>query len=113
MWKEASDKGTHYHPTRRQGNPLSPYLFILATEVLTAALKKDPDIKGITIDGTEYLDSLYADDTTITLENDEKSIRAIMLILKKFEICSGLKINMTKTIIAIKLGEDATFFNNA
>jgi hypothetical protein len=34
-----------------------------------------------------------------------------MLILKKFEICR-LKINMSKTI-AIKLGDNATFFNKA
>jgi hypothetical protein len=37
-----------------------------------------------------------ADDTTITLQNDEKSFK-VTTILKKFEICSGL----------IKLGENA------
>jgi hypothetical protein len=42
--------------------------FILATEILTSPIKRNPDIRGITLDGTEYLNSLY--DTSLTLEND-------------------------------------------
>lgn len=93
----------------RQGDPLSPYLFILATETLTLALRRNTDIKGLEIDGTEYLDSLYADDTALLLENNRNTFEATMKLLKNFEICSGLKINLTKTT-AIKLGNDKTFF---
>jgi len=93
----------------RQGDPLSPYLFILATEILTLNLKNDPDINGIKIDGSEYLNSLYADDSSIFLEDDENTFHCCMRTLEDFAKCSGLNINLLKTI-AIKLGENKTFY---
>ena len=93
----------------RQGDPLSPYLFLLVVEILTRAIKRDPNICGITIDGTEFLNSLYADDTTLLLDNDEKSFDSCMKLLGEFAKCSGLKINLTKTV-AIKIGKDKTYF---
>ena len=46
----------------RQRDPLSPYLFIIAVELLSAALKFNPKIKGISINNSEFLISQYADD---------------------------------------------------
>ena len=53
---------------------------------------------------------MYADDTTIALENDEASFKACMQLLMKFSKASGLKINLSKTV-AVKVGEDENFFN--
>ena len=87
----------------RQGDPLSPYLFILAAEILANALMNQRNIKGIKIDNSEFLISQLADDTTLYLENDELSFKTCITVLDKFALISGLKINYTKTT-AIKIG---------
>ena len=48
----------------RQGDPLSPYLFLLCAQVLYLMIVNNKDIKGIFIDGREYKLTQFADDTT-------------------------------------------------
>ena len=55
----------------RQCDPLSQYLFILVLELLSAALKNDPLVSDVTINGSEYLLSQYADDSTLILDDDK------------------------------------------
>ena len=57
----------------RQGDPISPYLFILCAEILGKMVRQNSDIKGLTINGTEYKLSQYADDTQLILDGTEKS----------------------------------------
>ena len=81
----------------RQGDPLSPYLFLLVAEMLSAAIKNDSQISGININGTEYLISQYADDTSLLLDGKEETLARVMVILHDFGEVSGLKINKEKT----------------
>ena len=80
----------------RQGDPLSPYLLIIAVESLSIAIRQKESIKGITI-GTEETKLLqFADDTTAVLA-DTSSDERLFELLNKFEIISGLKINCSET----------------
>ena len=81
----------------RQGDPLSPYNFLLCAEILSRQFKASPDIKGIEIAGIEYLLSQFADDTTILLDGSENSLNEALKILNMFVLASGLKLNANKT----------------
>ena len=73
---------------------------------MSAAMKNNLDINGIKIDNSEYLLSQYADDSTLTLDDDEKSLEQSLYILEKFSECSGLRANLEKTE-AIWIGSKA------
>ena len=81
----------------RQGDPVSPYIFILCIEVLSLMLRKEESVKGIHINDKLFLLSQYADDTQIFLDGSESSLRTTLNILHKFYEMSGLKINEEKT----------------
>lgn len=81
----------------RQGDPLSPYLFILCAEILAILIRNNKDIKGIKIGNTELLISQYADDTSIILDGTQKSLESCMNVLQFYAEASGLYINMDKT----------------
>ena len=80
----------------RQGGPLSPYLFIIAVEILAAAIRASKEIKGIKLESDEYKIVQYADDLTAFL-SDVKSVQNLFKLLDRFEKILGLKVNYTKT----------------
>ena len=80
----------------RQGDLLSPYLFVTAVEILAIAIRNQENIKGLTIDGLETKLLQIADDTTAVL-SDLDSVRTLFGLLERFEKASGLKLNVTKT----------------
>ena len=81
----------------RQGDPLSPYIFILCAEILGLLIRKNKDIKGISIDDTEYTISQYADDTSLILDGTPLSLDASLRTLQYYAEISGLRMNMDKT----------------
>lgn len=81
----------------RQGDPLSPYFFVLCAEVLAVMIRNNKDIKGITIDDEEFKISQYADDTTLILDGSQQSLEGVMETLDDFKKMSGLGINTEKT----------------
>ena len=89
----------YFTPERgvRQGCPLSPYIFILCAEILAAKIRRNNDIKGITVFGNEIKISQYADDTTMILDGSKKSLLSALLDLELFGAISGLHLNDKKT----------------
>jgi hypothetical protein len=81
----------------RQTDPLSPYLFILSVELLSAAIKFHTNINGIKIDDSEFLISQYADDSTLILEDDTLSLNHDLEVVELFSTCSGLRANFDTT----------------
>ena len=82
--------------TVRQGDPLSPYLFIIVVETLAIAIRQNEVIKGIKIGNEETKLLQFADDTTAILTDTDSAVK-LFEILNLFEIISGLKINISKT----------------
>lgn len=81
----------------RQGDPLSPYLFLLCVEIMGCMIRKEEAIKGIKIGSREYRLFQYADDTGIMLDGSEKSLLSALHLLDQFSKYSGLKPNIDKT----------------
>ena len=81
----------------RQGDPISPYIFILCAEILGKMIRNNKDIKGIHINNNEFKLSQYADETQLLLDGSEISLKEALRTLKQYYIMSGLKINVDKT----------------
>ena len=81
----------------RQGDPLSPYIFLLCAEVLSALVKKNNNIQGLSIDDKEYLIAQYADDTEFILDGSKEYFENAIETLDLFAKMSGLKINYDKS----------------
>jgi len=83
----------------RQGDPLSPLLFVLVMEVLSRMLSATVEsrrLSGFSV-GSKYQEDmlvshlLFADDTLIFCEPNAEQFRDLRCLLLCFEAVSGLK----------------------
>ena len=87
---------TFFSPSRgvRQGCPLSPYLFVLAVEIMNLWIKQRTEVEGIrSRKGDDYMISQFADDTTIAIINSKDNIRRTFDAIEHFGELTGLKLN--------------------
>ncbi|KAB2621987.1 hypothetical protein D8674_024169 [Pyrus ussuriensis x Pyrus communis] len=98
--------GESFAPSRglRQGDPLSPYLFILVGEVLSKLIQGAVDqgrLEGVKIGGSGPVIShlFFADDTLLFLRADVKNCRNLRHMLDKFCVASGQKVNLEKSSV--------------
>ena len=80
----------------RQGDPISPYLFIICVEILAIKIRKDSAVKGFKLGNYMQKIDFYADDLTAYLDGSKNSLVNVINILDNFRNISGLKINLTK-----------------
>ena len=81
----------------RQGDPFSPYMFPLCSEILANIIREDPVIKGYSIKDIEMKISQLADDTSLFLDGSRQALQKCISVLLKFSTLSGLKMNLDKT----------------
>ncbi|GFZ17169.1 hypothetical protein Acr_26g0004390 [Actinidia rufa] len=96
----------------RQGDPMSPYLFIIVAEGLNWLLKNAELLGSFSglkmgINGLVVTHLQFADDTLIFCQPNLAELVSIKNVLRRFEHISGLKINYQKSVMS-GVGMEAT-----
>lgn len=92
----------------RQGDPLSPYVFVICGEVLSGLCKKAQEnglMTGLrlTRQCPRINHLLFADNTMFFVKADEQSSGALIDILQQYETASGQLINNAKSSVYLSL----------
>jgi len=92
-----------FHPSRglRQGDPLSPFLFILMMEGLGKAItsaKREGTIQGLklTQEGNMLTHQQFVDDTMLQGIPTVKESKAYKQILQDFALAAGTEVSLSK-----------------
>ncbi|KAA0036166.1 LINE-1 retrotransposable element ORF2 protein [Cucumis melo var. makuwa] len=87
----------------RQGDPISPFIFVIAMDYLSRLLTQMQNngvIKAIVFDkNCELYHLLYVDDILIFIEDDNRAIKSLQKDIFLFEAASGLTINRSRSSI--------------
>ena len=87
-----------------QGDEVSPYVFILAAEILLIEINHIKNIEGITYAKKESQSKTFTDDTSIFIKRNPEYLRECVSILKHFARISGLQCNLEKVSVIPKGG---------
>ncbi|KAJ0469537.1 putative RNA-directed DNA polymerase [Helianthus annuus] len=88
----------------RQGDPLSPFLFLIVMEALSCLIAKAcslGEFEGISLsnEGPMLSHMLYVDDALIMGGWSKANVLKTNRLLRVFYLCSGLRINIHKSLI--------------
>ena len=99
-------KSKHFSPSRglRQGDPLSPYLFILCQEVLSRIIDKEHMAGNLScvkmnVEGPEVTNVMFADDLMLFSKASSMDVLALNSCLEKYCLWSGQLVNRGKSSI--------------
>jgi hypothetical protein len=98
--------GKTFHCRRgvRQGDPLSPLLFVLAADFLQSMINKAKDMGLLhlpipTSFTSDFPMIQYADDTLIIVEGDTRQLFFLKGLLNSFSLSTGLMVNFSKSMM--------------
>jgi len=87
----------HWAAGVRQGCPLSPLLYLFATQALISWVRAQPEL-GVTIGGRRHVTSVYADDTTLVARQDWPTVTAALdTTLPTYTAASNQTFNLPKS----------------
>ena len=81
----------------RQGDPISPYIFLICSEVLAHMIRQNKNIKGYSLFEKEIKISQLADDTSLFLDGSQESFEYCVRTILEYAKYSGLAMNFDKT----------------
>ncbi|MCH87793.1 ribonuclease H, partial [Trifolium medium] len=112
MWN--GKRSTFFRPERgiRQGDPMSPYLFVLCMDKLSHLIAKEVDNKDWMAmragrNGPHISHLMFADDLLLFGKATEKQMECTMRTLDKFSKMSGQMVSLEKTRIYFSKNVDA------
>ncbi|KAA3465545.1 reverse transcriptase [Gossypium australe] len=101
-----SCKGETFHPTKglRQGDLLSPFMFLLCKEGLSSLMRLVMNkglLRGVKASRSGPQDShlLFADDCILFSEASDRGANVLKEILRKYRRCSGQRVNFDKSTV--------------
>jgi hypothetical protein len=101
----------------RQGDPLSPFLFIIGLEVLSRLITKEElagNIHSIKISrhNPSIFHLLYVDDLMVFSRANSSEASSILNCLTKFSTWSGQKVNIEKSSLFLNKNSTTTILNS-
>jgi hypothetical protein len=99
-------KSKHFLPSRglRQGDPLSPYLFILCQEVLSRIIDREHMARNLfgvkmNVGGPEVTNVMFANDLMLFSKASSRDVLALNSCLEKYCLWSGQLVNRGKSVL--------------